>query len=147
MGNPFDPTRWRAVEGFDFTDITYHRAVDAAGADLPAVRIAFDRPEVRNAFRPRTVDQLYSALDDARQNTKIGVVLITGNATLETAVDSLRLGVADYLTKPVDFARVKIALANVTRALSMRGEIGTLRGELRKLGRFGPMIGASPTRP
>jgi len=72
------------------------------------------------------------------------VVLITANASMETAVDSLRLGVADYLTKPVDFARVRIALANVSRALSMRGEIGSLRGELRKLGRFGPMIGASP---
>ena len=72
------------------------------------------------------------------------VVLITGNASVETAVDALRLGVADYLTKPVDFARVKMALGNVTRALEMRGEIGTLRGELRKLGRFGPLIGASP---
>lgn len=85
-----------------------------------------------------------SLLEGFDPSARPEVVLITGNATLETAVDSLRLGVADYLTKPVDFARVKIALANVTRALSMRGEIGTLRGELRKLGRFGPMIGASP---
>ena len=72
------------------------------------------------------------------------VVLITGSASVETAVDALRRGVADYLTKPVDFARVKMALGNVTRALELRGEIGTLRGELRKLGRFGPLIGASP---
>ena len=72
------------------------------------------------------------------------VVLITGTASIETAVEALRRGVADYLTKPVDFARVKMALGNVTRALEMRGEISTLRGELRKLGRFGPMIGASP---
>jgi DNA-binding NtrC family response regulator len=72
------------------------------------------------------------------------IVLITGQASVETAVESLRRGVADYLTKPVDFARVKMALANVSRALEMRGEITTLRGELRKLGRFGPMIGASP---
>jgi DNA-binding NtrC family response regulator len=72
------------------------------------------------------------------------VVLITGSASVETAVEALRLGVADYLTKPVDFARVKMALGNVTRALEMRGEIGTLRGELRKLGRFGPLIGISP---
>ena len=72
------------------------------------------------------------------------VVLITGNASVETAVESLRRGVADYLTKPVDFARVKMALGNVSRALEMRGEITTLRGELRKLGRFGPMVGASP---
>jgi DNA-binding NtrC family response regulator len=72
------------------------------------------------------------------------VVLITGQASVETAVEALRLGVADYLTKPVDFARVKMALGNVSRALEMRGEISNLRGELRKLGRFGPMVGASP---
>jgi DNA-binding NtrC family response regulator len=72
------------------------------------------------------------------------VVLITGSASVETAVDALRRGVADYLTKPVDFARVKMALGNVTRALEMRGEIGTLRSELRKLGRFGPLVGVSP---
>ena len=71
------------------------------------------------------------------------VVLITGSASIETAVDALRRGVADYLTKPVDFARVKMALGNVTRALEMRGEISTLRSELRRLGRFGPLIGAS----
>ena len=72
------------------------------------------------------------------------VVLITGSASVETAVDALRRGVADYLTKPVDFARVKMALGNVTRALEMRGEISTLRSELRSLGRFGPLVGVSP---
>jgi len=72
------------------------------------------------------------------------VVLITGNASVETAVDALRRGLTDYLTKPVDFARLKMALANLARTLEMKGEIGTLRGELRKLGRFGPLIGASP---
>lgn len=70
----FDPSRWRPVEGFDFTDITYHRAVDVG-----AVRIAFDRPEVRNAFRPHTVDELYRALDHARQTSDVGCVLLTGN--------------------------------------------------------------------
>ncbi|RLK60680.1 MULTISPECIES: 1,4-dihydroxy-2-naphthoyl-CoA synthase [Actinokineospora] len=70
----FDPARWRAVDGFDFTDITYHRAVDTG-----AVRIAFDRPEVRNAFRPHTVDELYRALDHARMSSDIGCVLLTGN--------------------------------------------------------------------
>jgi naphthoate synthase len=63
------------VEGFDFTDITYHRAVRATGA----VRIAFDRPEVRNAFRPHTVDELYRALDHARMTPDVGCVLLTGN--------------------------------------------------------------------
>ena len=59
-------------------------------------------------------------------------------------MEALRRGAADYLTKPVDFARVKMVLANVARALELKGEIGTLRGELRKLGRFGALVGASP---
>jgi naphthoate synthase len=70
----FDPSAWRAVDGFEFTDLTYHRAVDTG-----AVRIAFDRPEVRNAFRPHTVDELYRALDHARMSPDVGCVLITGN--------------------------------------------------------------------
>jgi two-component system, NtrC family, response regulator HydG len=71
-------------------------------------------------------------------------VLITGQASVETAVEALRRGVTDYLTKPVDFARVKMALANVARTRELKEEIGSLRGELRKLGRFGPLIGGSP---
>src|SRR6266568_3885859 len=71
-------------------------------------------------------------------------VLITGQASVQTAVEALRRGVSDYLTKPVDFARVKMVLANVARTRELKEEIGSLRGELRKLGRFGPLIGASP---
>jgi naphthoate synthase len=71
----FDPNVWRPVAGFDaLTDVTYHH--DTAGR---VARIAFNRPEVRNAFRPHTVDELYRVLDDARQNSRIGVVLLTGN--------------------------------------------------------------------
>ncbi len=70
----FDPTQWHPVDGFDFTDITYHRA-----NDVGAVRIAFDRPEIRNAFRPHTVDELYTALNHARMSSDIGAVLLTGN--------------------------------------------------------------------
>ena len=71
----FDPTVWHEVDGFGaLADITYHH--DTTGH---VARIAFNRPEVRNAFRPQSVDELYRALDHARQNTAIGVVLITGN--------------------------------------------------------------------
>ncbi len=70
----FDAEQWEEVEGFTGTDITYHRA-KAVGA----VRIAFDRPQVRNAFRPQTVDELYQALNHARQCSDIGAVLLTGN--------------------------------------------------------------------
>ena len=83
-------------------------------------------------------------LDDFESTACPEVVLITGNASVETAVEALRRGAADYLTKPVDIARVKMALGNLTRTLQMKGEIGSLRTELRKLGRFGPLVGASP---
>jgi len=71
----FDPSSWRAVNGFDdHTEIASHRAVDQG-----TVRVAFDRPEVRNAFRPHTVDELYRVLDHARQLSDVGCVLLTGN--------------------------------------------------------------------
>ncbi len=71
----FDPQAWREVDGFDdLTDVTYHRAVDQG-----TVRVAFDRPEVRNAFRPHTVDELYRCLDHARMSPDVGCVLLTGN--------------------------------------------------------------------
>ena len=70
----FDPAAWDPVAGLEFTDITYHRA-----RGVGAVRVAFDRPEVRNAFRPHTVDELYAALDHARMTTDVGCILLTGN--------------------------------------------------------------------
>src|SRR5919197_255449 len=70
----FDADAWRPVDAFAFTDITYHRAVDQG-----AVRVAFNRPEVRNAFRPHTVDELYRALNHARTTPDVGCVLLTGN--------------------------------------------------------------------
>jgi naphthoate synthase len=71
----FDASQWTTVVGFDqLSDVTYHHTNDGRIA-----RIAFNRPEVRNAFRPRTVDELYAALEDARTDPRIGVVLLTGN--------------------------------------------------------------------
>ena len=71
----FDPEAWRTLDGFDdLTDVTYHRAVDQG-----TVRVAFNRPEVRNAFRPHTVDELYRCLDHARMPGDVGCVLLTGN--------------------------------------------------------------------
>lgn len=82
----FDPARWRPVAGFeDLTDVTYHRGVAAptpgtrTSRDLPVVRVAFDRPEVRNAFRPHTVDELFRVLDHARMTPDVGAVLLAGN--------------------------------------------------------------------
>ena len=70
----FDAAAWVEVPGFGFSDITYHHAADARTA-----RVAFDRPDVLNAFRPQTVDELYSALEHARTSSQVGCVLLTGN--------------------------------------------------------------------
>jgi naphthoate synthase len=70
----FDPELWEPVPGLSLQDITYHRA-----RQVGAVRIAFHRPEVRNAFRPQTVDELYTALEHARMSSDVGAVIITGN--------------------------------------------------------------------
>jgi naphthoate synthase len=85
VSDVFEPARWRTVSGFsDFQDMTYHRQVERAAdgsviRDLPTVRIAFNRPEVRNAFRPGTVDELYRAMDHARMTPDVATVLLTGN--------------------------------------------------------------------
>ena len=86
VSDVFDPERWRDIEDpavGALTDMTYHREVerrpDGTAVDLPTVRIAFDRPEVRNAFRPRTVDELYWAMDHARTTPDVGLLLLTGN--------------------------------------------------------------------
>jgi naphthoate synthase len=71
----FDASIWHEVPGFDaLEDITYHKH-----NELGIVRIAFNRPEVRNAFRPKTVDELHQTLDHARMDSRVGVVLLTGN--------------------------------------------------------------------
>ncbi|HZG96874.1 MAG TPA: 1,4-dihydroxy-2-naphthoyl-CoA synthase [Nocardioidaceae bacterium] len=75
VSETFDTAAWQVVPGFDrLTDLTYHRAVDSG-----TVRIAFDRPEVRNAFRPHTVDELLAVLEHARISADVGCVLLTGN--------------------------------------------------------------------
>ena len=75
----FDPEPWDDVPGFDdLTDLTYHRA-KAHGT----VRIAFDRPDVLNAFRPHTVDELLRVLEHARTSSDVGCVLLTGNGPSE----------------------------------------------------------------
>lgn len=74
ISDTFNPKLWTEITDFNFQDITYHRAINQG-----TVRIAINRPEVRNAFRPQTVDELYLALDHARISADVGVVLLTGN--------------------------------------------------------------------
>jgi DNA-binding NtrC family response regulator len=87
-----------------------------------------------------------SGLDFLREldgGTGAEIVLITGNASVDSAVDAIRHGASDYLTKPADVARLQSVLVNVVRRRALKGEIGSLRRELRTLGRFGALIGGS----
>jgi two-component system response regulator AtoC len=82
--------------------------------------------------------------EDLEDRASIETILITGHASVESAVDALRLGASDYLTKPVNVQRLKSVLGRVPRTGESRAEIGGLRDELRRLGRFGRLVGQSP---
>ena len=71
------------------------------------------------------------------------IILMTGHASVETAVEAMRLGAADYLTKPLNLQRVKAVLSRVPKASELKAEIGSLRNELRNLGHFGQITGRS----
>ena len=89
-----------------------------------------------------------SGLELLRQedrNRSVELVVVTGNATVETAVAALREGALDYLVKPIDRARLRSVLAHVARTRELKKEVSDLRDELRELGRFGPMVGRSPS--
>ncbi|HEX7649511.1 MAG TPA: response regulator, partial [Noviherbaspirillum sp.] len=82
--------------------------------------------------------------NDIESRATTEIVLITGHASIETAVEALRLGAADYLTKPINFKRLKALLSRIPRTVDLKEEIGVLRSELRRLGHFGQMLGAAP---
>jgi two-component system, NtrC family, response regulator AtoC len=82
---------------------------------------------------------------DDRIPTNCEFVVITGHATVESAVNSLREGAIDYLTKPIDRARLKTILTNVARTRRLKQQVESLRDELREMGRFGPLVGRSET--
>jgi two-component system, NtrC family, response regulator AtoC len=85
-----------------------------------------------------------SLLRELKETGNTDVIMVSGMATVDSAIEALRLGALDYLTKPLDNRRLKAVLANVLRLRSLTDELGNLRGELRKLGRFGRLIGGSP---
>ncbi len=118
------------------------------------VRIAGTLQQARTALREQDVDALLvdmqlpdgsglELLQTPEGRLPPGVVFISGNSSVELAVEALRSGATDFLTKPVDFARVKMALANLSKTRELARQVGALQGELRRLGRFGSLIGAS----
>jgi two-component system response regulator AtoC len=128
---------------------------EVVGREGFTTKTATSLKEARNEIAKAAPDVLLidlhlpdgSGLDlvkEFEENAGSEIVLITGHGTIETAVEAMRHGASDYLVKPVDFARVRMVLANVTRTRELKQQIGSLRGELRKLGRFGPLIGSSP---
>ena len=136
-----------------------HESTRQALADLVEmsdfeVRTAKDLATARTALDGRDFDLVLTdlVLPDG-QGTELAaeyadddsfeIVLVTGQASVETAVEALRLGATDYLTKPVDHARLEAILERVRRSRSMQREISSLRDQLRDMGRFGPMVGTS----
>ena len=83
-------------------------------------------------------------LEELKDTMGTDVIIISGVATIDSAIEALRLGALDYLLKPLDMRRLKAVLANAARVRSLKEQVGTLRSELRKFGRFGRMIGSSP---
>jgi len=83
-------------------------------------------------------------LQELKDTLGTDVIMVSGAATVDSAIEALRLGALDYLIKPLDTHRLRAVLANAVRVRSLKEEVGTLRGELRKVGRFGRMIGNSP---
>jgi DNA-binding NtrC family response regulator len=84
-------------------------------------------------------------VQELQDRADVDVVMITGHGSIDTAIEAARGGVIDYLTKPVDVARLKRALAAARKTWKLRNEITDLRAQLRGLGRFGEMIGSSPS--
>src|SRR5439155_872234 len=137
-------------------DVSFQAALaELVRAEGFSVETAASLDEARTYLREHTPDLALVALRlpdgsglgllreiDSQVATEI--VLITGNATVDSAVEALRSGASDYLTKPVDIPRLKSVLANVVRRRELREEIEALRGTLRTLGHFGPLIGSSP---
>jgi DNA-binding NtrC family response regulator len=83
-------------------------------------------------------------IQELKEGPGTDVIIVSGVATLDSAIDALRLGALDYLTKPLDIRRLRAVLSNAAHVRSLKEQVGSMRGELRKLGRFSRMIGSSP---
>jgi DNA-binding NtrC family response regulator len=128
---------------------------DIIGDDGLTTAVAADLREARIQIVRQMPDVVFTDLklpdgsgvdlfDDLDPRSGVEVIVITGHATVESAVNALKMGATDYLVKPINLQRVKAILNRIPRAGDLKAEIGTLRGELRRFGRFGLMLGNSP---
>ena len=108
-------------------------------------RLAADQPDVTLVDLVLPDGDGLALMRDDRVPSSSEFVVVTGNASVDSAVSALRDGASDYLTKPIDRARLKTILANVSRTRQLKQQVVTLRGELREMGRFGPLVGRSET--
>ena len=118
----------------------------ATADSLRAARIQLTRlvPDVLLSDLLLPDGQGIELLENLEKRDATEFVLMTGHASVESAIDALRAGTTDYLVKPVDIDRLKAILHRVPRPDELREEIGELRSELRKLGRVGQLLGNSP---
>jgi len=116
----------------------------AGGLDEARGRLAESCPDVVLVDLGLPDGSGLDLLRDEQAAASSEFIVITGNATVESAVEALRQGALDYLTKPLDRSRLKSVLASVARTREFKAEVRSLRGELRELGHFGAMVGRSP---
>ena len=105
------------------------------------------------SFRPAIVitDMVMPRMDGLallralqQQGADVTTLLLTAQGTVETAVEAMKEGAYDYLTKPVDLKRLKILLDKIVERLETVREVKALRRQLREHGTFGSLIGSSP---
>ncbi len=134
---------------------TREALVSIIAADGLTTATAGDLREARIQLVRQTPDVVFTDLqlpdgsgvdlfEDLDPRSGVEIIVITGHATVESAVTALKMGATDYLVKPINMQRVKAVLDRLPRAGDLKAQIGTLRGELRRMGRFGLMLGNSP---
>ena len=128
------------------TQLVAHEGYTARGAeDLATARrsIAESMPDVVLCDLVLPDGHGIDLMDDVGGRPGTELILITGNATVDSAVEALRRGAFDYLTKPVDLARLRTLLNQLRRTSALKEEVSALRHQLRELGRFGSLVGTS----
>jgi DNA-binding NtrC family response regulator len=133
-------TRDALAELINAEGLTVAQAADLRAARIHMVRQTPDIIFIDLKLPDGTGTELF---DNFEPNAGIDVVIITGHASVDSAVHAMKLGATDYLVKPINLARVRTILERMPRTGDLQAEVELLRGELRRYGRFGAMLGQS----